>query len=257
MANCLTRKTEDDGYAGYTDEVASDEGHTSSDRGIAIIKFSNDGEWLFNEEPIAAEREFMVGKVSREVVKWEDGLPSEESYTLKPGEPFPDIGALNKSVPRSEWHENPSGQLVGPWVAQHVPFLLDIADMSKFRFPTSTVGGSICVREIVDKTLDMRRFRPGAYPVVRLSSTFMKTRFGGRQRPFFQIVRWIGFDGEGETQLEQHSTKQLEATAKTVTADGQRKYDLSTDSAAESAPKAAQTLSEPSAKGEMRDNIRF
>ena len=24
----------------------------------------------------------------------------------------------------------------------------------------------------------------------------MNTRFGGRQRPHFKIVRWIGFDGE-------------------------------------------------------------
>jgi hypothetical protein len=44
----------------------------------------------------------------------------------------------------------------------------------------------------------MRRFRgEHVYPVITLSDTFMNTRFGGRQRPHFQIRRWIKHGGEG------------------------------------------------------------
>jgi hypothetical protein len=44
----------------------------------------------------------------------------------------------------------------------------------------------------------MRAFRGlNTYPVVRLSNTFMKTRFGGRQRPHLEIVRWIRLGDDG------------------------------------------------------------
>jgi hypothetical protein len=42
----------------------------------------------------------------------------------------------------------------------------------------------------------MRRFRPGAAPIVELSNTFMKTAYGGRQRPHFKIHGWVSLPGE-------------------------------------------------------------
>ena len=70
--------------------------------------------------------------------------------------------------------------------------------MDKYTFPTGTVGGRRAVGELRDKLVWMRRLRgPNVYPVVPLSDTFMKTRFGGRQRPHFKIVRWVRLGGEG------------------------------------------------------------
>ena len=64
--------------------------------------------------------------------------------------------------------------------------------MDHYSYPTGTTGGAIAVRDLVDKTKWMRRFRgTHVYPVVSLSDTFMKTRFGGRQRPNFLIKRWV------------------------------------------------------------------
>jgi hypothetical protein len=186
MANDVAvKKALNDGFSGYSDEIEGSE-NQSSDRGVPIIKYSNEAKWLFGEEELPPEREYMVGKIGREVIKWVDGVPGKESYTLEPGQPFPDVEALNEAVPQEEWREDPSGKMVGPWQTQHVAYLLDIADMSKFRWPTSTVGGAICISAIVQKTNDKRRFSPGAFPVVRLSDTYMKTRFGGRQRPHFE-----------------------------------------------------------------------
>ena len=66
--------------------------------------------------------------------------------------------------------------------------------MDRYTFPTGTVGGQIAVRELVDKTKWMRKLRgANVYPVTTLSDTFMPTRFGGRQRPHFEIKRWISF----------------------------------------------------------------
>lgn len=93
------------------------------------------------------------------------------------------------------------GQPRGPWQAQHVVYFLSPDTMDRFSFPTGTVGGTIAVRELVDKTNWMRRFRgPHVYPVVTLSDTFMHTKFGGRQRPHFLIKRWVSF-GPGENAL--------------------------------------------------------
>lgn len=105
---------------------------------------------------------------------------------------------MNEKISRKEWIEGPDGQLRGPWQGQHILYLLDPKTMDKFSFATGTVGGRIAVRELRDKLVWMRRLRgPNVYPVVILSDKFMNTKFGGRQRPYFKIVRWVRFGGEG------------------------------------------------------------
>ena len=69
--------------------------------------------------------------------------------------------------------------------------------MDKLTFPTGTTGGRIAIRELRDKLVWMRRLRgPNVYAVVLLSDTFMKTQWGGRQRPHFKIVHWISLGSE-------------------------------------------------------------
>jgi hypothetical protein len=117
---------------------------------------------------------------------------------LQPGEKFPDINKLNAGVPQSEWEEGPDGRPRGPWQSQHITYLLDPATMGKYTFATGTIGGAICVRDLVDRTQWMRRFRgTNVYPVVKLTSVHMNTRFGGRQRPRFNIAKWITLDDAG------------------------------------------------------------
>jgi hypothetical protein len=49
---------------------------------------------------------------------------------------------------------------------------------------------------LVDKINWMHRYRgESVYPIVVLSDVFMNTRFGGRQRPHFDIKGWINLDG--------------------------------------------------------------
>ena len=107
--------------------------------------------------------------------------------------------ALNKSAPRSEWHEDLNGKMVGPWQAQRIVYLLDPKTMTKYTYPTATVGGSICIRELTDRVRWMRKFRgPGIYAVVTLNHTHMNTRFGGRERPDLRIMRWVQFGDGGK-----------------------------------------------------------
>jgi hypothetical protein len=70
--------------------------------------------------------------------------------------------------------------------------------MARYTWPTGTTGGAICTRDIVDRVGWMRKFRgANVYPVVTLADVFMNTRFGGRQRPHFNIVKWVSLDGGG------------------------------------------------------------
>jgi hypothetical protein len=78
----------------------------------------------------------------------------------------------------------------------------------------------------------MRRFRgANVYPVVKLADVFMNTRFGGRQRPHFDIIKWITLDG-GDNALPAPEQPKL-------------------------ANQGAQEVKPPSAKEATDDEVRF
>jgi hypothetical protein len=189
-----------DGFEGCSDEVeGGDEQEKSSNRVIhgELVKFTNEATWITGAgEELAPELELIVIDIGRVVQKWHEGSPVE-TIVLAPGEKFPDVKKLNATVPQELWEEGPDGRPRGPWQAQYVVYLLNPRDMSRYSWPTGTTGGGICVREdLRDRVQWMRRFRgANVYPVVRLTDTFMNTRYGGRQRPSFEIVKWITLDG--------------------------------------------------------------
>jgi hypothetical protein len=188
-----------DGFDTYEDAVEGEDDQQLASQVIkgTMLKFTNEAKWVTREGvEISPELELVPVNVGRVVQKWIDQVPVE-TITLDPGQKFPDIEQLNAETPKSEWAEGPDGKPRGPWQAQHIVYLLNPATMDRYCFPTGTVGGHICVRDLVDRIQWMRKFRgANVYPIVTLSSTFMKTRFGGRQRPHFEIKqRWIGFPG--------------------------------------------------------------
>jgi hypothetical protein len=211
-----------DGFEGYSDEVeGGDEQQQPSSRVIQgeLVKFSNEAAWITGAgEELSPDLELIVIDVIRVVQKWKDGNPDPaNTIILEPGQKFPDIAKLNAAVPRKEWVEGPDGKPRGPWQAQHVVYLLDPQKMGRYSFPTSTIGGAIAVRDLVDKTKWMRKFRGvNVYPVVRLSDVHMNTRFGGRQRPHFDTVKWILLDGGGNALPAPGQAKLLDQKAKEV-----------------------------------------
>jgi hypothetical protein len=197
MNTLVNTQTTADNFEGWNDNV---EGVERQGAGIiqgTLVKFTNESAWVTkDEEEIGSDLELIAANVLRVVQKWEDGKPVE-TRILEPGEKFPDIEAMNEAVPRSEWIEGPSGRR-GPWQAQHVLHLLDPRSMQKYTFATGTVGGRIAVSELRDKIVWMRKTRgPSIYPVVTLSDKHMATKFGGRKRPDFKVVRWVRLGGEG------------------------------------------------------------
>jgi hypothetical protein len=188
-----------DGFAGFEDEV---EGATQPEsRGVirgTCIKFSNEATWVTSDgEELSSELELIVVDIGRVVQRWKNGQPIE-TILLAPGQKYPDVNELNAAVPQEEWEEGPDGKPRGPYQAQSIVYLLNGETMDRYTFPTGTTGGAIAVRDLVDRTNWMRRFRgPDVFPVVALADVFMRTRFGGRQRPHFDIKRWVKFGDDG------------------------------------------------------------
>src|SRR5262249_34116381 len=148
------------------------------------------------EEEVPANLELVAIDIGRVVQKWKDQRPVE-TIVLEPGQRYPDIKELNENTPKSEWTDGADGKPRGPGQAQHIVYVLNPATMDRFSYPTGTTGGAIAVRDLVERTKWMRRFRgTSVYPVITLSDVFMNTRFGGRQRPHFIIKQWIGLGGE-------------------------------------------------------------
>jgi hypothetical protein len=188
-----------DNFEGWEDGVEGDDQPQSA--GIIqgnLVKFTNEAAWTTRDgDELPADLELVAVDVNRVVQKWSGGQPVE-TIILEPHQKFPDVEEMNAKTPRAEWTEGPDGQPRGPWQAQHILYLLDTGPMDKFTFATGTVGGRIAVGELRDKLMWMRRLRgKNVYPVITLADKFMNTRFGGRQRPHFKIVRWTRLGGEG------------------------------------------------------------
>jgi hypothetical protein len=218
-----------DGFAGFEDEV---EGAAQSEsRGVirgTCIKFTNEAAWVTSDdEELPAELALIVVDIGRVVQRWKGGQPIE-TIVLAPGQKYPDVNELNAKVPQQEWEEGPDSKPRGPWQAQFIVYLLNGETMDRYTFPTGTAGGAIAVRDLVERTNWMRRFRgPSVFPVVRLEDKFMPTRYGGRQRPHFNIKRWVKLGDDGtalpaaETPLlpDQGAQEVKAPTAKEATGD--------------------------------------
>jgi hypothetical protein len=188
-----------DGFETYEDAIEGGRDQQPTNQAIegTLLKFTSEAMWLTREgEEISADLELVAVGLRRIVQKWKDQVPVE-TIVLEPGQKFPDIEKLNAETPQEDWIKGPDGKARGPWQALHVIYLLNPATMDRFSFPTGTIGGRICIRDLVERTQWMRRIcGANALPVVTLSDTFMNTRYGGRQRPHFLIKRWLTLGGQ-------------------------------------------------------------
>jgi hypothetical protein len=201
LKNSTSLTTTGDGFDNYTDQV---EGEGKSEQQGLIrgsrVAFTNTAEWEIatDGDVIEPDVKLIVVDIIRTAVKWgvsADKKPPEQTIVIPPGQPFPDIAAMNDAIPKDQWRQGPAG-LQGPWQAQQLVVMIEPQSMNTFTYVTSTIGGGIAVRDLVDKVKMMRRYRGQVSPIVTLADTLFKTRFGERRRPSFHIVDWIRMGGD-------------------------------------------------------------
>jgi hypothetical protein len=243
-----------DEFEDWTDEVESRDEQVSERAIIGqLVRFTNEGQWMLPEQ-IQLVKPLVVVNARRTVTRWGKNKKPAETIFLKPGEKIPDLEARNEETPRSEWIEGFDGKPRGPWQAQHIIYLIDPISIDQYSYPTSTTGGGIAVRELIDRILWMRRFKGDAvYPVVRLSNRFMKTAYSGRLRPHFEIMGWRKFDPGGGGMIPVNDPRQLPPqqpanppeAAKTSTEKIQAMLDVI----------GGEPVEPPSLKEEMKDEV--
>lgn len=232
---------------GFDDAEDRTEGVEEQQSGRIIqgerLRFTNDFVWVTgDDEEFPKDRELVVLDTVRLVQKWIDQMPVETIF-VEHGQKWPDIDKLNEACPKSEWKEGPNGQFQGPWQRSRVTYFVDLKTMQRYTHASGTVGTDICVREFRDEVSLMRRFRgERVYAVVTLADAYMPTRWGGRQRPDYRIMRWILLGPEGTA---------LPSTSSPPPA-------LTDGSAANSAePDGAQEVEEPPLGEQLDDEISF
>jgi len=234
-----------DGFsAGYSDPFSADEGGGGSGFDGLKLKFTNDARWVNPDEEEIRALLVALNVVNR-VQKWSgSGGAPLETITLKPGERWPDIGALNNACP-DEWYTK-FGKFVGPWAGERVVLFADLDTMAGYWWPSPTgnMGASRCIRNLIGQTKRKRSLLGQlVFPIVELSHTFMQTSYGGRERPHLIVRKWITFGG-GQSALPDRSTIQVVE-------------ELPTPAAVETTIPTTQEAERPSLKDELDDDIGF
>jgi hypothetical protein len=255
-----------DEFEDWTDEVDSSEEQVSERSIIGQrVRFGNDGKWRL---PGQAEltKPVIAVNVRRSIIKWgKDKKKPPETIFLKAGEKIPDLKKKNEDTPQSEWVTGFDGKPKGPWEAQHIVYMIDPISIDQYSYPTSTIGGGIAVRELIDRILWMRRFKGNkVYPVVQLATRVMPTQYGpqGRPRPHFEIVDWAGLNPTNDKLIPASDVRQLppqqpaEPPAE-VAADKSEKSEKAEKLKAALRAIDMQTVEPPSAKEVTGDEIKF
>jgi hypothetical protein len=178
-------------------------------------------------------------------IHWGESAPIDTKPLIR-GEPIPDLSKLNAAIPEKEWRIGLNGKPEPPWQLQRVLEFIDPETGERLSWPhnVTVAGSSRAAEELEGRIKIVRRLRgEDVYPRVKLSHKFMPTAYGGRERPYLEVIGWVRFRAHGG----------LEAIESNITPETQQR---SIGSAAQAAP--MQSVSEPSLSEEMDgDQVPF
>jgi hypothetical protein len=152
-----------------------------------------DGVWTAKDGTAVPKR--LLALATTTVLQlWKDKTPVQ-TIIKRPGQPWPNIDDLNAEIPEDQWELGLDGKLRPPWQRQFVIYMLDPETAANFTFANGTTGASIAVSNLKDAIKWQRAIRGDhVVPLVELSNKPMKTKFGSKLRPHFQVIEWRNLD---------------------------------------------------------------
>jgi hypothetical protein len=177
----------DDGYNDVDDD---------DDRRIqgGILKFTSAdlaAPWKRTDGSPIAARYLAVG-LCHVLQRWQNKRRLDEITER----PFPSLDELNAQIPREQWELGMNGPRP-PWQHSYFVYLCEPNSMDTCTFVSYSIGGGISYSDLKKAVALKRRLTGGAVlPLVALGVRTMKTRFGARPRPHFEIVSWHGAEDE-------------------------------------------------------------
>jgi hypothetical protein len=115
-----------------------------------------------------------------------------------PGTPKP---AMPECGDESTWPVGLDGKPSCPWKWTQFLYLIDVETGETLTFSSSTSGGKIAIGDLTAQIKSMRSMKPGAMPIIELSSVQMPTKFGKKPRPFFKITGWRSCSEQQQEQI--------------------------------------------------------
>jgi hypothetical protein len=159
----------------------------SSDRTIKGTQLVwNDAQHWRDRDGLKPPAQLLVVGVDAILQRWQDGKPQ-----VIRDKPLPDPDDLNATIPVDEWETGIDGQKRPPWADTAVVYFIDPLTGGFYTFVSSTTGGRIGVDHLKESVTGMRMLRGDrVLPLITLGERPMKTRFGTKSRPHFEVVDW-------------------------------------------------------------------
>jgi hypothetical protein len=170
-----------------------------------ILRWSDTGGWS-DRDGLQPPEELLVLACHEGLQRWKG--KKAESITTKP---LPDPKELNASIPMAEWEPGRDGKPRPPWAHVAIVYLIDVGTAGLFTYLNSTIGAHIAWDVLREKVKTMRALRgEQVLPLVRLSTRPMKTNFGMKTRPEFEIIGWRLLGGGGGNVVDGSGPKVIE-----------------------------------------------
>jgi hypothetical protein len=150
-----------------------------------FLKWTDAAHWL-DRDGLTPPSPMLVIAINEVLQKWKNGKAE-----VIGDKPLPDPEQLNSAIPKSEWERGNDNQLRKPWAHVVIVYLVDLGTGGFFTYASATVGGHIAYDALKEAVITMRALRgTRVMPFVNLGERPMKTAFGMRRRPCFEIVGW-------------------------------------------------------------------
>jgi len=118
-------------------------------------------------------------------VTWRGGKPSHKVTHNGQLHPYrEDLGDLDQT----EWEIGIGGLPSDPHKDTRHVYLVNLRSGKTYTLVGDTIGMRQAVGELKDAIAIVRQAKPHALPVVQLATSTMKTRYGLRPRPSFEII---------------------------------------------------------------------
>jgi hypothetical protein len=185
--------------------TTNDDGFDETDNNVRIIQGDFikcvDGAWSNRDGLPAPEEPLLVLSTLIVAQHWSNQKPIETLVKSK-RKPLPNVDELNALIPRDVWEVGLDGEPKPPWQRQRVVYFLHEASAARFTYANGTVGANIAIEELCTRVTDMRFARgENVFPLVKLANKPMRTKYGKKLRPHFEIVGWRGMGSFSAPQL--------------------------------------------------------
>lgn len=150
-----------------------------------LLRWNDQAGW-HDRDGIPPPNPLLLVAINDALQRWQDKKPT--TITEKP---LPDIEELNASIPVSEWEIGLDGKPRPPWQPLVIVYLVNLGTGEFLTFMSSTVGARMAYEALKEAVVTMRALRGArVMPMVNLATRPMKTKFGMKARPHFEIVGW-------------------------------------------------------------------